>query len=80
MNENLVRREEYKQVNLFPVLKCDSTWFYAKNPVQANTTTADATTVKQNHQKEEVQKMTLFILEEVDCYGIFGYREWGDPK
>lgn len=60
MNENLIKREEDKQVNLSPVLKCGNTWFYARNSAKSNATIANITAGKQNQQKSEVQKMTLF--------------------
>ena len=60
MNENLIKREGHKQVDLFPVLKCVVALFYARNPAQGKDSVAPVTTAERQRQKDEVQKMALF--------------------
>ena len=60
MNENLIKREGHKQVDLFPVLKCGGALFYARNPAQGKDSVAPVTTAERQRQKDEVQKMALF--------------------
>lgn len=60
MSENLIKREGHKQVDLFPVLKCDSTWFYARNPAKGDDTVVSAETTERHSQEAEVREMALF--------------------